>query len=91
MLVKRGNGDAARANILNERRPFVIGHSLRDDTSKRVLGARNHALPGNYVSPHLTELDTIYLKRFGLVAKGITLEELSSQGRLTQLIQEHSA
>jgi len=96
------SGDAARAredesfwndlqNILNERRPFVIGHSLRDDTSKRVLGARNQALSGTYVSPHLTELDTIYLKRFGLVAKEITLEELSSQGRLTQLIQEHSA
>lgn len=44
----------------------VIGHSIRDITSQKLLSARNLALPGTYVSPDLDELDTIRLQTYGL-------------------------
>jgi hypothetical protein len=46
---------------------IVIGHSIRDITSQRLLSTRNLKLPGLYVSPyHLDELDLVRLETYGL-------------------------
>jgi hypothetical protein len=44
----------------------VVGHSLRDTTSRNLLAGRNLDLPGVYVAPGLDPIDQINLKRFRL-------------------------
>jgi hypothetical protein len=79
-----GNADLWRdvADILQRFKPVVIGHALRDATSRRLLAARNPSLDGVYVSPHLDELDAIMLHRFGLTGVRSTAEAyLTDAGR----------
>lgn len=50
-----------------ESEPLVVmGHSLRDATSRNVVEMRNRTLSGVYVSPYLSDLDAVLLHRFGL-------------------------
>ncbi|WP_308814313.1 DUF4062 domain-containing protein [Sphingomonas sp. GV3] len=69
--------DAARAataepfwnavnKLLQTHGVIVIGHSVRDITSQRLLSTRNLKLPGLYVSPHLDELDSVRLETYGI-------------------------
>lgn len=44
----------------------VIGHSLRDPSSRWLLQHRNKDLDGIYVSPYLDELDAVLFNRFKL-------------------------
>lgn len=58
------------ADIFQHNAPTIVGHSLRDETSRRLLSERNMGLEGVYVTPALTDLDVILLHRFGLA--GVT-------------------
>ena len=71
------HGDAARAAtalpfwnsvnaLMQTQGVVVIGHSMRDATSQRLLSARNLKLPGLYVSPHVDELDLVRLETYGM-------------------------
>jgi hypothetical protein len=44
----------------------VVGHSLRDDTSRHLLERRDPNMPGVYVTPSLDRVDEITLRQFRL-------------------------
>lgn len=52
--------------IMNTHEVTVIGHSLRDITSQKIMSNRNMDLPGTYISPHLDKLTEIVLKDYNL-------------------------
>ncbi|WP_162801229.1 DUF4062 domain-containing protein [Azospirillum brasilense] len=54
------------ASALQNCRLVIVGHSVRDPTSRRILNSRNRELPGVYVSPYLDELDAVLLHRYSL-------------------------
>jgi hypothetical protein len=55
------------ASVLDNIPVLVVGHSMRDSTSRRLMEARNRDLQGIYVSPYLTELDQGMLRNLNLV------------------------
>jgi hypothetical protein len=55
------------ASVLDSIPVLVVGHSMRDSTTRRLIEARNRDLQGVYVSPYLTELDQGMLRNLNLV------------------------
>jgi hypothetical protein len=53
-------------SFLQEQGIVVVGHSIRDAASQKIIKNRNQELLGIYVSPYLNDLDKIFLHRFGL-------------------------
>ena len=56
----------------------VVGHSLRDTTSRQLLENRNLDMPGMYIAPGLDPVDEIILKRFNLVGASVDAEQFMS-------------
>jgi hypothetical protein len=73
----------AVSGLLNTHGVDVIGHSIRDVTSQRLLSARNLSLPGTYVSPYLDELDSIRLETYGLKGVAETADSFLTSSKST--------
>lgn len=56
----------------------VVGHSLRDTTSRSLVEGRNLDMPGVYVGPTLDPVDEITLKRFHLIGIKAEAEQFMS-------------